>query len=901
MAFLLSLERHIDWVRVFTLLGDSPNLSVLPYRTECMFCQGELTVMYDPYYHGQWFYCDGCERCGGLIELAAEIWQLSIEATIRKLIAYNALVLEENTDITKASEIHAEWLVKRPKIHKAFWEQSRQKLAMDDDKTMRMLQQKMRFRVGLDRERWLAGPGQFVGGGVRDDIEMCFQPGIQPENCKFSCKRIFKGGNWHEVLMIPSYDLPGRIKGYLFVGREGNVPADITFAAISRPALKGAGLFLWPAAKRRHEFEDTIVAIPDPLVAVRLHCNHFVDNSDTIPLVAYWDDKQYHTSAEIWGTLPPGPVVFWGPADKQVYTLRHARAADGFVTEVEYPKDWKAWSRRTPAEWLHRVRASAIHWETALEKALVELPVPKAEELLHGAGVTTEEFQRILATLPFEVVERYNRIPDRWRTIKDGSIELIETDKGWISAKTKQIISDAIIRIEHVVHHPQQNTIYYSGYVLFKGQKIPFYDEEHMVHKRTPFWLRNLIVKSGLGYPTIGSMFENRLITFATRLHPPQTATAFEHIGWDDSRGVGCFVFPGYVIKPGGIVEDESSSLKIVAKGFLPATGLQKPSGLTREHVHQLEENTPAIRLVWASVASILTSLISPILNEPSSGLVVIGPSSDMVATVCRLLGCTRQVVAPTGLVPNPHTWPTVLIMPNSKISTKPTIDWVFGASNPNGILTTNWYTAQVLRCRKYWHVLDTVDYVGNVQDLLTVLPTLIPNFLLYLAKKNFCVTPCISGFATVAEELRNWFAEEEGELLALDTGLAMMDPYAAVSEVERGVDAFFNIICSLYCEGSLSLEHTSEPEARVSKFTIVDTGENGLFISGVGINSLLNSRNIPLLDVPAVAKLLAAGGVLFKEGTYCSRPGWFIREDSWEERLKQWKTRQDRPFRVVG
>lgn len=847
-----------------------------------------MTVMYDVFYKAPWFACDGCGQFGGLIELASYAWQIDLEAAIQKLIGLNVLNPEGN--LVKMTQQYVEHFTGKHRRHRRFWEESRARLSVDNSIMLRGLQQKLGLRLHLDRERWFNGPGQFLGGSPRKAIELCFQPGLREDTWRLSGDRVFIGGNWDEILLTPSWDMPGRVKGYYFVGREARVPADTVFKNVRREDDDvDAGLFMMPAARRRPEYDDTVLVVPDPLLALRLHGWHFQDNTDTLPLVACWDDKKFHTSPAIWGILPPGPFVFWGPPENAANTLKHARAANGSVSELEWPKDGE-WKRRTPAEWLHAARR-AVPWQVALERALISLPSNKGEELALLAGVTTEEFSRILSVVPADVRDRYYRTTTEWRVIKDDKLEIAETDKGWVNAKTHEVISEAVLRIEQAIHHPKRNTIYYSGYILYRGHKIQFYKPASKVRRDTGVWIQDLVVKAGHGFPIVLQRYAPHLFEWAIRFHPPQSVKGYDHFGWDEDHGQGCFVFPGYLIKSGGEVVQESSS-RLIPHEDRAAGYVSKPNGLLQKDVRVLSENNPIVRILWGTVACVMTSLLGPVLSEPTRGHAVCGQSANTVIRVCKLLGCVDQGNLTD---PNPHGWPTTLC--HEATQERHFNNWLESPVPPNAFVTVNWYTAQVLRCREGWNVFQVEDYVGLLRDVLTTAPRIVPNALLYLAKRQFQISPARNGFAAVSAELRNWFAGLGGDVAALNGGLRLVDDYVEEREHERVLDAFFAILCSLYDEGYLVVVRAGfdkkNRKQQAVKLVIRNKGE--LFIPKAGINNGLRRKSAPAWDAGIISRALAAGGVLLAEGELDGESGWFVDDDYWTAKMLSWQKKRSR------
>src|SRR5690606_37382740 len=91
-----------------------------------------------------------------------------------------------------------------------------------------------------------------------------------------SAHRIFKGEGWDEVLVMPFYDLPWRIKAFLLIGRDGDQKNDmvIKLANIVPPGNQHSeATELGLATDRNIRIETeawghTAFALEDPLLAL---------------------------------------------------------------------------------------------------------------------------------------------------------------------------------------------------------------------------------------------------------------------------------------------------------------------------------------------------------------------------------------------------------------------------------------------------------------------------------------------------------------------------------------------------------------------------------------------------------------------------------------------------------
>jgi hypothetical protein len=853
-----------------------------------------MRIAYDAASRGVWCICEGCGFHGGIIELAAKVWDIDIESTIRKLYGLGTIAKLPQS-LEHHIEGHLAYLTKRARF-KAFWEKSRKRLVVDYSTTMRGLQHKLGLKSDMSPERWLAGPGLFIGGADHEELERQYVPGIGYRGERYYRERLFHGPYWHDVLVSPLVDMPGRVKGFMACGRGLNLKDDVVY----RPwcAVAGdndAGLLYYLAGTRRPEYQDTIFAFSEPFTALRLHFWHAQDNSDILPIVAFVKEGRFRTKPVIWGTLPPGPLVFWGPPEDLGALIRHARLCNGLIGQVAWPSKHPiaAFTRRTPSAWLHAIRESAVPWEVALERALTGLPTNKGEELFLKSELMADDRERFLMGCPADLQDAYRHYGLTPRRIKLDTQEIIETDGTWVLAKNKEVISDAIIRLEHAVFHPQKHTIYHTGRVLFRNQDIPFVEADDVIRVATANWLRSVIVKAGLGYPQISSKYTRKLLEIATRFHKPESAKAFTDIGWDDEQG--CFVFANFVVRNGGAVETiaDGKVLIVPSRADYPTMSIEKPVGLTAEEVNFLSEDNPHNRLLWACGMGLLAGALYPVLNERPRGIAVTGPAAPVGISVFQLMGCLKRTTE------SPFGWPVIFTFHASGHTDRLRV--LLQPEAPNTIYQVNEYAAKAICCRPGWHALFLNEYVGSARPLLDIAPKLIPNFIQHLAKHHFQLVPADGPVSAIANELKEWFDELGGNVGVIDAAMGMYREDHEAAEYERTSDAFFDILCALFDAGKFVIVRENFYPPKTTPTMVLLEGGNQLYISMLGLNRHLQQHQAPPVDTDMVTRALTNDKVLEGIMRVRGHDGWVIKEDVWDRKITAWRARMRKSFRTVG
>jgi hypothetical protein len=839
--------------------------------------------------------CSGCGLRGGMIELAAKTWDIDVESTVRKLYALDAL---KSLKYPLEHHIHSQlsYLAKRERfVH--FWESSRKRLLIDNSTTMQALQQKLGVKPNMPSERWLTGPGLFIGGANHDDVERCYAPGLGHLHTRLYAGRLFSGVGWNDVLIFPLVDVPGRVKGFMAYGREGRIPKDLIVKpwCIATTDFNG-GLLFYPAVARRPEYQNTLFVLSDPFTALRMHFWHGQDNGDILPLVSFITNGKYRTYTDTWATLPPGPVVFWGPPADLGALVRHARLCDGLISTLPWPvKDAaSAFTQKPPAAWLRALRESAVPWEVALEGTLVSAPANYGEELLLSAELTADSLTRFFAGCPAELQDTYRQLAYAQRRVRIANKDVIEVDDTWLLGKTKELISDAVIRIEHAAFNPITSSTQYAGRILFHGHELPFVDASEVMYDSPGAWLRGMVIKSGLGYPQILSSMSHKLIDIATMFHKPETAKPITNIGWDDERC--CFVFNSFVVKSGGEVGPVDGVSVMPINNNRPTKSLEKPVGLLGEEVSTLGEDTPNTRLFWACGMGLLAGLLSPLWNSRPRGVAVTGQTVEVALTLWQLMGCVRMSNI---WAENSYRWPALYPTP---LTTQSVTRILEQQETKDGIIPVKDGTADALCCRTGWHILRVRDCASPAQSLLDVAPKLVPNFIQHIAKRHFQVIPGKGPVSAVAGGLKEWFGGLGGNVAGIDAALAMYAEEYEGCEHVRTQEAFFDLLCSLFEGGELVIAREgfyNVKQLRPGTLVLLKGGKQ-LFIPMSGLNVVLSKRRAPAVDVDLVTRALITGGLLNGIMIMDGRKGWVVSEDMWERRMAVQRDHNRKSFHPI-
>jgi hypothetical protein len=165
------------------------------------------------------------------------------------------------------------------------WHKARKELLLDHDPDIRHLQNKLGIKLDMTAERWLEGPGRYVGAIHSSEVNRIFTapPSRSFDEFDWYCE-VLPGGGWNKVLVLPVFDLPMRMKGMVIAGRELK-EQDVVFRAIRQRRMpvspkqfielddldSGAGVTMLQSLDHA---DDVAFVMNDPILALKLQCWH---------------------------------------------------------------------------------------------------------------------------------------------------------------------------------------------------------------------------------------------------------------------------------------------------------------------------------------------------------------------------------------------------------------------------------------------------------------------------------------------------------------------------------------------------------------------------------------------------------------------------------------------------
>lgn len=826
-----------------------------------------------------------------MIALAGATWKLGIRATLQKLVGigqFSAVLAADN-----AIAGYEETVARTTAIHQ-FWATSQQTHLAQEDEILR--NQQRRYHDETPTQDWLTRVVPFMGAASKIQLDACINP-VRVENWKNYRTQggygsvQFQGRGWDKLLVIPYWDLPGRICGFLCIGREGNCYDDWRYVRTTAPNNE-AGLGMLPMLLQGNHARlgGTKFIFTDPEMAIRFHVRNVRTTSVNLPLACTWHEPNT-TTKDVWRWFGKDKLVFWGP--DRLLTLKQAKQADGRIAlyDADYESMLRNVSNLLPVERLLRMKSLAVPWQSALHRYIEEHDDTTVEEALLDLDLTGRHLTEFIAVCPSHIQERLSQFLPANRIAKQITFEgrvIVERNDGWYLQKTNEQLCNAIIRIDQVLTTESRKS-YNQGVILFNGEEYPFTAPAKEMDNGMFEWVRDYLrdeVQAGIFeyYPS----WNTRAIHLALKFHTPDTTSGVDVIGWDE--GNRQFNFPKFSIAAGGDVSTDFTCLYNNLR--VPGRQLAIPDGIPRSELQALAEPNPETAIVWATAACVIANLIAPAVNRNHVPVLFDGEGAQSIGEgAATLLGCLSVKLTSTSErleelrdTFGAYRWP-VMVSPRSTI--RPDL-WLNETEAANCLFTFNDYTNLILAMRSQYNVISQTRRLGSVQLCQVATPYIIPNYLQDLYSRSLYLPDRHKDLAyDVLDDMGEWFKHLFGD----NAGIKAARKVLQTPQRNPVRDHFCKLIAKLRDKGLLrygdaDFENVNRAHAAILRIEKQNTSM--LWISQDRFSEAATAAGYLAPDILLITNDLKEAKLLIDEPAIKKERGWLIPVDWFESQLEK-------------
>lgn len=643
-----SLACSLDRLRILEILGIASGRSpVLPLFAHCPLCRKEqLWVLRDEHTRADWASCLACDFSGDLIELTARTWSVGISQACERLAEEGAIAREKLDNV----ETYVIQHIERRRAVQVLWKSANEAFRKGEHRDV-----KGPLKC-LGANRWehyrLSAVNRWLGVIPKQSLEDLFHPQSYATVSKTSAlgervsrrqsgpgnSRLFKGLGWDKILLLAACDLPGRICGFLMIGREGDpAKGDVVFRTVpslpARPGAAESGLLL----------SDCFFQVPDKLSAkrwpgirfigldylstLRLQLHYVSLGERPFPLAAAFQDDR-HRPIHCWNTASPKSLLFFSEKDP-AGAVTAAVATGGQVGRAGSRSD--VFRDQTYLFEVYRGRKSGME---AVVEELATLPVQQAAQRFRALPLSVSQRRKLLSEMTPELADIVTEKGVRQSVqVLDHVIE--QNADGLFDRTTGKHLLNAIVQVHEICGAES------TGRVLFGTVQIQ--DEEtvfalpHAVVAETSFLaaLQGFLQRKGRN-PLVYHKRALQLIWNAIlTLHKPVVSRGRVSVGWCSETQR--FRFPRFQVLSGEICDGSPLEGLERAVPFADWRADRVPAELAAS-LQSLPADEASV--FWTLFAVGIQQLIAPQAGWSRRGLLVRGlVAQELVRTMAPAFG----------------------------------------------------------------------------------------------------------------------------------------------------------------------------------------------------------------------------------------------------------------------
>jgi len=687
-------------------------------------------------------------------------------------------------------------------------------------------------------------------------------------------------------VVIPCYDVPGRICSLLLLGRGNNAVTRIYV----EPSDGDDGLAMLGTLQPRN---DIVLAVSDTLFALHLQRRHFnVSATRQLPLVVYGANTTY-----AWQSVQAARVIYWEHDDSyRLFTqaLKHPR---GYIARtLRYTGQQRFLKDLSLPKIVTHLRDGAVPWAEAMRDFILVSDQTRVADFVLNLDLQATDVQRIYdvctPSQKLQVQRAFNEVSAQ-RHIVVGNMKVLELDGSWWidhGGGERELACDAIVRIEQTVHVVDTGENMYKGVVLYRDKRIAFTAPMEEMEKRADTWLRELMMRH-VGAPRLAHAFRGHIVAVAKLFHEPQYVQRVGRVGWN--MEVSSFIFPNFSIKDGQI--DETVHAETLNAADAPAAALYAPVlGAGEWDVALQSEYEHAT--IWAGLACFMTNMLAPVVGAAPGPVGFVGPSGSTARVVGKhlqrelnMVACAKaRNVSDTVAKENRRNYYPLWLDADEQLNKF----YLSADTDMNVMLNVSEGEALALGVGESWTFVHAPAICAQVTTLPSLRGAL--RFLAWMQAKSFKLPSATSLHASVLDALKMWALDE---LHAADDTV-----FAQAAVLLRTVDTcgtdqrLMHLLYWMSANQQFKVDHmpfyaaftAGNDPGRKQTHVIVDDAAQKIYIHLNAVRSAIQHCYLPTPDYDAAMRAFAASRNTsgFEVGTV----GIVVNQTFWDSEARRWQ-----------
>lgn len=608
-------------------LGLTPEKSLFPAVVNCPFCQKTTLYLYEDFVtDGIWMHCTECKSRADIITCGARIWNTSRVEALSRFVELG-VTGKKDTDRLSGEYIRA-W--NRIETAETFWATASGQLWNhgDDISAVRLRE------LGLDKS--IDACTGLIGVAHPDQVaefSRAMGRAVQP--------RLREHG---PSLVLPFYDLPGRITGCLLVQYDDRFMTRRAFVPVNGQLRRSdAGYYMLdtallpPCAALRNSYFVT----DDPFWALKAQCTQLKSGLSLLPIAASYSGTEAVSAGLNWQSFAATPRLFHS-ATHTADVISQASTARGYACVLPSPTVELASLPSRTLQRLAAIRRTAQTWQSALKTAIENMSEPAAQAFVTKLTMSHDKLQQFfnanrtwLSTeLGARLLNRVAAGPALPTRVVSRRV-IIERDGGWWTHTGVQVCN-AQPKITKVIQAESGDRLY-AGLIRVGKRELTFSDSAEKIERIGLLaYAAQLAAAEGL-LIVFDRQWNAKSYLVALQLHPPELVHVSGKIGWHAQSHE--FAFYSYSLTNDGAVKlSPYPEVNRERRGDFP-----EPAPIAPLAIRKLLTPSHENALVWTAFAAVTAGLVAPVLNLPVLPTACAPRAFSVAQTIGQKLCCPHD------------------------------------------------------------------------------------------------------------------------------------------------------------------------------------------------------------------------------------------------------------------
>lgn len=605
----------------------APEKPTFPAVVGCPLCHEPQLYLFDDIgTDGVWLHCESCRAHGDILTFAALIWNTSLASALTRFSDMGVIVRNEGE---RAAGEYSR-AASRVQAAEAFWNDVEGQCWNHGDDIIAC-----RLReLGLDRD--ISACRGLIGVAHPDQVaSYCSAVG------KAAPARMREHGT---SLVLPFYDLPGRLTGFLIVQYNDEFQSRRVFVPVMpyRNRKPDAGYYLLHTAllPAPPVLRDSFFVLDDPFGALKAHAAQIKSGAPTLPIAAAYHGSDATSYGINWAAFPKTPRFFHGPV-LSPELVSQAAAGKGYVCVLPNEQIERT---ATPSRTLMRlaaIRKRACTWQQSLDTGLQAMSELTAQTFCGRLNIPHERLQLFFTERPQRFSPEYaarmlahvtappvvpTKVHRRW--------VVIERDGGWWT-HTGQHVCNVRVEITRVIRASSGETLY-SGVIDTTIGQLTFTDSAKKIERMGLLAFASGHAAASGVLVRYDRAWNTRAHLISMQLHEPELVHVSGKIGWDEQTSQFCF-YEYALTNDGTITPAPFPGIRPNRQADFPQPDVLPPLSL-RNLLTVSDDNA----FIWSIFAAFTAQLVAPIVGKPAPIIALGLEAFDAAARIGEALDCKQ-------------------------------------------------------------------------------------------------------------------------------------------------------------------------------------------------------------------------------------------------------------------